>query len=114
MSTDYLATISPIRDVANEIEVNFKGAIVFIIDPDIKKNISTKGMDTLFNLTPAESQVCKLLLDGLNQGEIADCRNVGLETVRTQLKNVYQKTRTKKQSELIRLAVRCNPPIKKL
>jgi len=60
---------------------------------------------TLFDLTQAECRVVKNLVDGFNLNEIAEQRNVSLTTVRTQLRNIFSKTATHSQPELLRMAI---------
>lgn len=57
----------------------------------------------LFDLTPAEARVARAVAEGLAPAEVA--RNAGLspETVRSQLKRVFAKTSTRRQSELASL-----------
>ena len=106
----YLVEISPLRD-NDEIESQFSGCLVFIIDPDKADIVSTEGMGTLYNLTGAESEICKMLAEGLETEEIADSRNVTRETVRNTVKQILQKTGTCNRTQLVRLALRVNLPI---
>lgn len=106
----YLIEVSPIRD---EIELDgcFKGALVFVIDPSRSDVVSTEGMKEIYNLTEAESQVCKLLADGYETIDIADIREITKETVRYYVKQVLQKTGTSSRAQLVRLALNVNLPI---
>ncbi len=47
-----------------------------------------------------------VLLDGKSLLEAAELNNVGKETVRSQLKSIFGKTGTRRQSELIGLLAR--------
>ena len=57
----------------------------------------------LFHLTPAEIRVAMLLLAGLDPKEISHHTGATLNTVRFQLKAIYRKTGTARQSQLVRL-----------
>jgi DNA-binding CsgD family transcriptional regulator len=57
----------------------------------------------LFRLTPSESRVTMLLLEGLEPREIAQRTGTTENTVRFQLKTIYRKTGTSRQSQLVRL-----------
>lgn len=57
----------------------------------------------LFNLTPAENRLAELLAQGLRPDECADALFVSINTVRSQLRTIFQKTGTTRQSELIGL-----------
>ena len=54
----------------------------------------------LFDLTPAEARVARGIAQGLSPAEMAKRLNLSTETIRTQLKGVFAKTSTKRQSEL--------------
>jgi len=57
----------------------------------------------LFNLTPAETRVACQVGKGLGPVEIAAEHGISAETVRAQLKSVFAKTRTARQSEVAAL-----------
>lgn len=58
---------------------------------------------TVFGLTPAECRIATLLAEGLSLKKIAQAQGTQHETVRKQLRSIYQKTSTNRQPELIRL-----------
>lgn len=60
-------------------------------------------ISALFDLTVAEARVARAIADGLTPAEIAQRHERSFETVRGQLKRVYAKTCTSRQSELVRL-----------
>lgn len=55
---------------------------------------------TLFDLTPAEARIARGIAEGLTPAELAERLGVSSETVRVQLKRVFSKTSTRRQSEL--------------
>lgn len=57
------------------------------------------------NLTPAETETLELLSNGKTLNEIAELRNVSINTARTQLKVILKKTGAKRQSNLIQQAL---------
>src|SRR5690606_20700866 len=57
----------------------------------------------VFGLTPAEARIATLLADGLSLKQIAELQGTRHDTVRKQLRSIYQKTATNRQPELIRL-----------
>lgn len=61
-----------------------------------------QALNSAFELTPAEIEVIKLLNIGLSLKDIAESRGRSLATVRTQIKNILQKTDTKSQTALMR------------
>lgn len=58
-----------------------------------------------FDLTSAEIEVLRLFAEGHSPAEIAGLRSASLPTVRTQIRMIYDKTDTRNQAELIRMAV---------
>ena len=60
-------------------------------------------MQQLYGLTPAESRVADLLLEGLEVRDAAERLCITLETARFHLKRVLAKTGTHRQTELMRL-----------
>lgn len=89
------------------------GTLVIAIDPDNRAVVNTDHFSELFGLTSAEQNICQLLTEGRSTNEISEIRNTGRETVRGQVKSVLEKTKSSKQSDLVRLAVSINIPIDK-
>lgn len=58
---------------------------------------------TLYRLTPMEAALVKALSEGMTPEMFAEIRHVGLATVKTQLRSVFAKTGTRRQSDLMRL-----------
>lgn len=54
----------------------------------------------LFDLTPAEARVARSVAHGTRPKEVARAANVSVETVRSQLKRIFQKTQTEHQAAL--------------
>lgn len=61
-------------------------------------------MAALYRLTPAEVELVQALCDGLTPEAFAEQRGVRIATIRTQLRSVFSKTGTRRQSDLMRLA----------
>jgi DNA-binding CsgD family transcriptional regulator/PAS domain-containing protein len=78
-------------------------AVVLISDPEDKTAVPAEIFSLLFGLTPAEARLASALLAGKSLSEAAELYSVCQETVRTQIKSVFQKTGTRRQGELIRL-----------
>ncbi|MBX9602210.1 MAG: helix-turn-helix transcriptional regulator [Bryobacteraceae bacterium] len=81
-------------------------ALLLIIDPDARPKSRSLLLSQLFHLTPAESRVVMLLLEGLDPNAIAARTHTTAGTVRFQLKAVYRKLGVARQSQLIRLVSR--------
>jgi DNA-binding CsgD family transcriptional regulator len=59
----------------------------------------------MFGLTPAEAALARLLAQGHSLTEAAAHLCVTRETTRSRLKNIFEKTQTHRQAELVRLLV---------
>lgn len=71
--------------------------------PESAPKVDSTILTAAFGLTPSECRTAILLAEGLSQKEISKKLGVQHDTVRKQLQNIYQKTSTTQQSELIRL-----------
>jgi len=80
-------------------------ATLFIGDPDLLRAASGNLLRSLYGLTRAEAELARLLGDGLNLSEAARARGVAENTVRSQLKQVFAKTHTRRQAEVVRLVL---------
>ena len=67
-----------------------------------------------FDLTPAQARLVSHLVAGVSLRSSAKALGIKYETVRTYLKSVFQKTKTRRQAELVMVVIRAmnetNPP----
>jgi DNA-binding CsgD family transcriptional regulator len=77
--------------------------MLFFYHPESAPAIDSSLLFAAFGLTPAECRIATLLAEGLSLKQIADAQGTQHETVRKQLRSIYQKTSTNRQPELIRL-----------
>ncbi|TGQ17845.1 hypothetical protein EN809_010430 [Mesorhizobium sp. M2E.F.Ca.ET.166.01.1.1] len=54
-------------------------------------------------LTAAEAAIARALVNGKTKNDIADARRVSKDTVRIQLRSIFEKTGVRRQSDLIRV-----------
>ena len=78
-------------------------AIVYIVDPEIQQETPDGLLCRLFGLTAAEAKTLRHLVAGDSLQEIAASTGLKLETVRSYIKQVQEKTGCRRQVELIRL-----------
>jgi DNA-binding CsgD family transcriptional regulator len=78
-------------------------ALVFVTDPSASPKSRADCMRMLYGLTPTESRLADLLLEGLEVRSIADRLGITIETARFHLKRVLAKTGSRRQTELMRL-----------
>jgi DNA-binding CsgD family transcriptional regulator len=80
--------------------------LITVTDPDLAPHIREADLRLLFNLSPAQANIAALLADGRSVEEIATVRAVSIETVRTQIKHLFQKTDVTRIGELVSLLAR--------
>ena len=71
--------------------------------PNYSSTVDMQLLTTIFKLTPAECRVTLLLMQGYSIKEIAYKNQVQQDTVRTQMKAIFLKTGTSRQSDLLKL-----------
>jgi DNA-binding CsgD family transcriptional regulator len=76
---------------------------VFIADPSIEPAPAQHIVSGLYGLTSAETRLAILLMRGRSLDETSVALNITKETARKQLRNVFSKTDTRCQSQLVRL-----------
>jgi DNA-binding CsgD family transcriptional regulator len=85
--------------------------MAIIVDPDNHQIIDVSGLELLFSLTNAKSEVCRLLVTGHTTTEIADIRGTKPDSIRKQINSLLTKTRTRHRSEQVHLALSINLPV---
>ena len=78
---------------------------MFISDPQELELPSLERLGAMFGLTPAEGKVSHALVQHGNAKAIAACLGLSAETVRSQLKAIYAKTRVHDKVMLTRLVL---------
>lgn len=86
-------------------ELSRATTIVFISSADDLQRASHEHLATLFGLTKAELALADALLAGKSLRGYASVRNLSYETVRTHLRSLFAKTKTTRQTELLRLLI---------
>jgi len=86
-------------------------ATVYISDPGGKMNISAGQLAEIFALTNAEAQVALCLVNGLKLADIAEHNGTALQTVRSQMKAVFNKLGVNTQQDVIRIIIQTMIPL---
>lgn len=103
--------VSPLRDTDGELEADFCGAFVVLIDPADPPALNARTLARLCALTAAEEAVADLLLAGHAMDRIAEVRAVSPETIKTQARATYIKCAVAGRGELVRKAAQLHPPV---
>lgn len=80
-----------------------KRVAIYLSCPDSFMATSTERLMTLYRMTNAEASVAIALANGLSLAQISQANDVSIETIRTQLKQIFQKMGVSKQQDVIRV-----------
>jgi DNA-binding CsgD family transcriptional regulator len=77
-------------------------ALILLHDPDAQSASRSAILSAIYHLTPAECRLADLLHQDFDVAQAAEVLGITQGTARFMLKNVFRKTRTHRQPELIR------------
>jgi DNA-binding CsgD family transcriptional regulator len=80
--------------------------VLFVGDPESEDAPDDQILRQFYGLTSAESRLAVHLMSGAGLKTAADELSVSLNTARTHLKRLFEKTQTTRQAELVRLLLR--------
>jgi DNA-binding CsgD family transcriptional regulator len=87
-------------------------AVLYVTDVEAQTLQHNEPLRKLYALTHAEVELVELLCDGWSLEEASAQRGVTMNTARSQLKQIFFKTGTSRQSELVRLVLAGIAPIR--
>lgn len=99
-SPEHYLLVTPVP-AQTALSIRAEGPLVLLVL--LGQQASTQGLAELFQLSPAEHRLAGLLSQGLSPEQCAAQLEVSINTVRCQLRALYRKTRTQRQSELVSL-----------
>lgn len=76
---------------------------VFLTAPTHDKKVSERLLIDMFGLTPTEARVAALLTGGARSSDVADALSISPTTVSFHMRNLFQKTGTNRQIDLVAL-----------
>jgi DNA-binding CsgD family transcriptional regulator len=94
--------VMPVKDRTMPRSDRDPAAVVFIGDPERPVDIDPRNLIRLYGLSRAEARVAVLLGKGLRLEQAAQHLGLTYETVRKHLKQIFSKTGTDRQAELVR------------
>jgi DNA-binding CsgD family transcriptional regulator len=94
--------VSPFRPARDGFGLPMPAAIVLARDPEWP-TASQAALQSMFGLTAAEACIARELASGRSVNDIAACHGITLNTTRTHIKNIFAKTDTNRQPELVAL-----------
>lgn len=105
MRRAYWVLVAPLRGRLAE-EEGVPGIVaLFVCDPERRHEIPTQALEAFFGLTPAEIRLLEALVNGMSLEEASEEFQVSKNTLRTQLHQIFRKTGTSRQSEVIKLVL---------
>ncbi|CAM5768563.1 response regulator [Bosea minatitlanensis] len=90
---------------------NARHALALVVDPDKQPEISTEVLASLFGCTATEARLAAALVAGKRLEEIGEEFGVKQTTVTFHLQNLFQKTHTNRQADLVALLIRATVPL---
>jgi DNA-binding NarL/FixJ family response regulator len=78
-------------------------AVLFISDPEARLEVSSAVVSDLFGLTGSEARLTKALAEGYRLEDAASLSGITISSARTYLKQIFGKTGTSRQAELVQL-----------
>ena len=98
-----LAVLAAPVPAATQLPASTRSAVIlFLRDPSSEPKAVAARLEQLHGLTPAEARLTERLASGAPLEEAASALGVTRETVRSQLRVVFQKTGTRRQGDLLR------------
>jgi DNA-binding CsgD family transcriptional regulator len=89
------------------------GVLVALLIPEVEVGRQKSGqfLRDLYGLTQREADIAADLLQGHRVSDIARLRELSVNTIRTHLKRLLEKTGTTRQADLLRVLVASFPPV---
>ncbi len=101
-----LLVAQSLRGMAKPGGIPREDAVLFLINPAEKAQFDKSRFDAVrlqiaFGFTSAETRLARYLMCGMNLAQIGEQLHLSRETLKTQLRALFHKTGTNRQSELI-------------
>ena len=97
--------VTPIGCASSPLFDRRAAAAIFVTEPDVQTNSSPERLRRIYGFTPVESEVAARIAAGMRLPEIGDALGVTIHTVRGHLKQLFAKTDTHRQPDLVRVLV---------
>jgi len=101
----FALVVAPLRPVREDEDSEAARMTVLMADLDGRSGTLAPRLMQLFGLSRAEARVAAGVAEGLRLHEIARASDVGMPTVRTQLRAVLKKMDIGRQADLVRIAL---------
>ncbi len=78
-----------------------RGWLLLVVDPDLRRRRPLGRLKRIYGLTDAEAHVADLLAAGRTVRQVAGIRGTSVNTIKSQARAVYGKTRVSSRAELV-------------
>ncbi len=102
---DLLLLVCPLSRPMGDGDPNDPVAIVLVSDPERRPHVPADVLASLFGLTPTEADIALRLAEGNRLSDIAAQLNVSQTTIAYHMRNLFQKTETNRQADLVALVL---------
>jgi len=99
----YTILVSPLSRCDSGLSALRPAVCIVIVDPEEPASLSTDRLRAVFHLTQAEARLAVRLAEGEDLRAAASRLGIGYGTARARLAEIFRKTNTHRQGELIRL-----------
>lgn len=99
----YCLSVAPVHCQPPPPGLEPAGAVVRLSDPERTPELQPAQLRTLFGFTRRESELALALLDGAVLAEAAERLGIAEKTARIHLQGLFRKTRTHRQTDLMRV-----------
>ena len=103
--SSYSVQCCPLESVDPLMTLGGASHIVFVTDPKALELPDTAQLCSVLGVTVAEAKVCCALVKNGNYTQVASALGVSVDTVRSQVKSIYVKTRVNNKAALTRLVL---------
>ena len=97
--------VTPIGCESSPLFDHRAAAAIFVSEPDVQVNGSPEWLRQIYGFTPVESEVAARIAAGMRLPAIGEDLGVTIHTVRGHLKQLFAKTDTHRQPDLVRVLV---------
>ncbi len=94
--------LSPVQDFSEARNRSDPAAVLFAADPERPVEVDPRRLTRIYGLSRAEARVAALLATGKRLHEVAAALGLTYETVRKHLKQIFSKTSSERQADLVR------------
>jgi len=102
----YLLRVSPLRALDLSVACENATIVILITDLEESSGVDSDALRVVFGLTPAECRLAALLAEGDDLTEASEQLSITRNTVRAQLRSIFEKTGVRRQAELVALISR--------